>query len=170
MDTATGVWFRRDDYAGLFRRLAIDILDGLIVGCLCFGLLLVVRDSVPYRVLFAGWVGILFCYFVLLKRSRFGTVGYRLFGAKIVDMWGRVPGLWPLTLRMFFLVFGPLNYLMDILWLSSDAHRQALRDKFTQTYVVRKNAQPAGTGKLIYRYYEIFGYNFLFREIEAGRP
>jgi hypothetical protein len=71
---------------------------------------------------------------------------------------------------MFFLVFGPLNYLMDILWLSSDAHRQALRDKFTQTYVVRKNAQPAGTGKLIYRYYEIFGYNFLFREIEAGRP
>src|SRR5689334_3627611 len=51
MDTATGVWFRRDDYAGLFRRLAIDILDGLIVGCLCFGLLLVVRDSVPYRVL-----------------------------------------------------------------------------------------------------------------------
>jgi hypothetical protein len=39
-----------------------------------------------------------------------------------------------------FLFLGPFNYVADLIWLSGDPQRQALRDKFTQTYVVRKKA------------------------------
>ena len=63
-------------------------------------------------------------------------------------------------------MLGPLNWLMDLLWLSGDTHRQALRDKFTGTYVVKRLAEPAGNGKVVYRSYDIVGLNFVFREVE----
>jgi hypothetical protein len=60
-----------------------------------------------------------------------------------------------------FGVLGPLNWLIDLIWLSSDANRQALRDKSANTYVVKAKAQAAGQGRIVIRYYEIFFYNFL---------
>jgi len=65
-----------------------------------------------------------------------------------------------------FGMLGPLNWLIDLTWLSSDANRQALRDKFAGTYVIHANALPAGTGRLGFCYYHILLYNFLFKEIE----
>jgi hypothetical protein len=67
--------------------------------------------------------------------------------------------------RLAFAFLGPLNWLVDLTWLSNDDHRQALRDKYAHTYVIKVSAEPAGTGKVIFRYYEILGYNFLFREV-----
>jgi hypothetical protein len=77
---------------------------------------------------------------------------------------------------MLFMVLGPINYLLDLVWMSNEAQRQALRDKFADTYVVKKRATPVGSGELIHGYYEILCYNFLFREVvihessETGRP
>jgi hypothetical protein len=71
-----------------------------------------------------------------------------------------------LILRLSFVLLGPLNWVLDLLWLSHDDHRQALRDKFARTYVIKAAAEPAGTGKTVVRYYEICGYNFLFREVQ----
>jgi hypothetical protein len=68
-----------------------------------------------------------------------------------------------------FMALGPLICLIDLAWLSGDAHRQALHDKLAQKYVVKRKAAPIGTGRLLCKYYEIGGYNFLFREIEE-RP
>ena len=85
---------------------------------------------------------------------------------RIVGQDGGKPGISSLTLRLLFGVLGPLNWL-DLVWLSGDTHRQALRDKLAGTYVVRKDARPAGTGKIVYRHYEILFYNFLFREVEV---
>jgi hypothetical protein len=61
-----------------------------------------------------------------------------------------------------------MNWLLDLFWLSGDPHRQALRDKFAQTYVVKRTAIPVGAGKLVFRFYEIFGCNFIFREVEVS--
>jgi hypothetical protein len=80
---------------------------------------------------------------------------------------GQRPGLLALTVRMLFMIFGPINYLVDLAWISGDQHRQAFRDKLANTYVVRRLAAPIGTGRLTHRYYLILGYNFLFREIEV---
>jgi uncharacterized RDD family membrane protein YckC len=121
---------------------------------------------VPNDIVLLSLAAVFFCYFVLLKASKIGTLGYRVGRVKIVGPDGRRPGLVPLTLRLMFMTLGPLNYVIDVVWLSSDSHRQALRDKFAQTWVVNRKAEVIGTGPLLCRYYEICGYNFLFREIE----
>lgn len=71
-----------------------------------------------------------------------------------------------LTARLLFAVAGPFNVILDLLWVSSDSCRQALRDKFAHTFVVRANAQPAGTGKIVYRTYTVFGGTMLFAEVQ----
>lgn len=137
---------------------------------LCLAVILILALFLPGRLVLLVCVGILFCYFVLLKRSYEGTVGYRLGGVRIVGLDGRRVGIFPLTLRLMFMVLGPLNYVLDLAWLSSDIHRQGLRDKFAEIYVVKKRAEPAGSGKVMHSFYEILGYNFLFREIQVEPP
>jgi uncharacterized RDD family membrane protein YckC len=110
-----------------------------------------------------------FVYFVLLKRSRIGTVGYALAGARIVNLRGERPGIAALTVRLLFVVAGPLNFLVDLLWISSDQNRQALRDKFAHTYVIRATAIPIGTGRVVYRTYTVFGATMLFQEVEPAK-
>jgi uncharacterized RDD family membrane protein YckC len=112
---------------------------------------------------------IVMSYMVVLKRSRFRTLGYRLGGVKIVGLDGGPPSYPSLLLRFTFTALGPLNWCIDLLWLSHDPHRQALRDKFANTYVIRTDAQPAGEGRIVLRYYHIIFYNCLFREIEASQ-
>lgn len=168
MKPPTGVYFRRNDYAGFWRRLLIDTVDLVVAGLVCLALFAVVWVVFPSAgLILASWGAALFCYFVLLKRSKVGTVGYRVGGVRIVGQDGRRASVSSLTLRLLFGVLGPLNWLMDLVWLSGDPHRQALRDKLAGTYVVSKEATPAGTGKIVYRRYEVLFYNFLFREVEV---
>jgi uncharacterized RDD family membrane protein YckC len=172
MDTATGLYFRTEDYAPLWRRFMIDIIDGLTAGIVCTALTAAFWGFTSVNLILCVWATIFFAYFVILKRSKFGTVGYRLGVVKIVGLNGQVPSVGSLTLRLLFMSLGPMNYLVDVMWLSTDLHRQALRDKFAQTYVVRKAAQPIGKGRVVHRYCHILGYNFLFREIaiQADAP
>jgi uncharacterized RDD family membrane protein YckC len=152
----------------VWLRLLIDSVDLITVAAICAGVAAVIWGSVSKDVLLVLCLAVWYCYFVLLKACRLGTLGYRISRVRVVGFDGNGASLGALTLRFVFMAFGPLNYVFDILWLSTDTHRQALRDKFAHTYVVRKRAAPIGAGKLIYRYYHIFGYNFLFREIEPA--
>jgi uncharacterized RDD family membrane protein YckC len=114
------------------------------------------------------WATVALLYFVVLKRSTFRTPGYRLGRVRIIGLDGEPPSYGALILRFMFLMFGmlgPFNWALDIVWLSSDVHRQALRDKFANTYVIKANARPAGRGKIVVCYYEILFYNFLCREV-----
>ena len=166
MSADSGVYFRRDDYASFWRRLAADAVDSTVVAMLCLLTFAGLWDVAPKAVLPVCAL-IFFCYFVLLKRSSKGTLGYILGGLRITGIDGQRAGLVQLTIRLIFMVLGPVNYLLDLAWLSSDDHRQALRDKFADTYVVLRGAVPVGSGRLIHRYYDILGYNFLFREVEV---
>jgi hypothetical protein len=60
-----------------------------------------------------------------------------------------------------------LNALVDLLWLTGDANRQAVRDQFAGTYVIRLDAAPAGTGSIRIRPYMFWGMTFFFREVSA---
>ena len=178
MSPTEGLYFRREDYAPFWLRVLIDAIDFLVFGAVCLLIIVVWITFWPGRgnsILLALCTVIIFCYFVLLKRSKIRTIGYSIGGFKIVGLDGQPASLFALTLRLLFAPLGPGNWIFDLIWLSGDAHRQALRDKFTQTYVVKLQAEPAGRGKLVYHYYEICGYNFLFREVEiektmAGHP
>jgi uncharacterized RDD family membrane protein YckC len=167
-DETTGVYFRHEDYAGFWRRLMIDIIDAVVIGVVCLGAFIGLWAFVSSDVILLVCAGMAYCYFVLFKRTKTGTLGYRIGGVKIVGLDGKRARLFPLTLRLLFMALGPLNYFMDLTWLSNDTHRQTLRDKFAHTYVVKTQAQPVGTGKVTYRYCQICGYNFLFREIEIA--
>lgn len=170
---AEGLYFRREDYAGFWLRLWIDLIDVSIVAGICIALTIALLVILPatkalgYAIL-SGCAIIVFSYFVVLKRTRIGTPGYIVGGVRIIGLNGELPGWYPLILRLLFALMGPLNPVVDLVWISNDKHRQALRDKFARTYVIKKNAQPIGTGKIVYRHYDVFAWNFIFREVEPG--
>ena len=174
MNAANGLYFRREDYASFWLRLLIDIIDVLLVGGVCLLQSMVLWVSFPPNrtlvdLILASWAVTIFCYFVVLKWSKLGTVGYRIAGVRIIGLDGRPPTFLTLALRLLFVPLGPLNPLLDLLWLSGDTHRQSIHDKLAHTYVVKRRAEPVGTGIIVYWYYDICGYNFLFPEVEVER-
>jgi len=168
---ATGVYFRKEDYASFSRRLLVDLIDTVFLTVLSFVAAFVISLVLPYgrrafNLMFVSVFLICWIYMVLLKRSRGGTLGYRIGRVRIVGFDGQRPGIWALTLRFLFIPWGFVNWFIDYGWMSSDPHRQGLRDKLARTYVVNVNAEPAGTAAVSFRYYDILGYNFLFQEID----
>jgi uncharacterized RDD family membrane protein YckC len=173
MKATHGVYFRRGDYAGFWLRLLIDVIDVVVAGAVCSALIIptiaiwaISPTKMSIDLMLATCTVVAFCYFVALKRSKGGTVGYRVGGVRIVGPDGQTASWLALTFRLLFAMLGPLNWLLDLIWLSGDPHRQTIRDKFAQTYIIKRNAEPVGTGKVVYRYYDIFCYNLIFREIE----
>lgn len=171
MTATTGVYFRREDYASFWVRALVDVIDFFILGVFCAGLAIVMLMIFPpdratvYLILLAfSAAGNL--YFVVLKHSRLRTLGYRVGRVRIVGLDGNPPSYNSLVWRWLFGLLGPLNWL-DSIWLCNDKHRQALRDKFAGTYVVKTDARPAGEGKIVFRLYEIALYNFMFREVQV---
>jgi uncharacterized RDD family membrane protein YckC len=166
------VWFFPSDYAGFWRRVAVALVDATVIVLLLLVVTVTVAlldptGSVSDVPLVAGWAALIYGYFVLLKRSRFRTAGYRLAGVRIVDAGGHAPGLGALSVRLGFGVLGPLNLVLDALWIPFDRRKQALRDKVARTYVVRTNARPAGPARVVLRSYHVMGMVWVFEEVES---
>ena len=177
MKAEEGVYYAKEAYAGFLLRLLVELIDIAVASALCFlfgfGMLVCPLPIEPFTPLFAyalftGWILIWFAYFVPLKGSRFHTLGYRIGKIRIVNLQGNAPSVYSLTLRLIFAIIGPLNILLDLVWLTSDPNRQALRDKFAHTYVIKRDAEVAGGGKIVYQRFSILGWNLLFPEVVAG--
>lgn len=161
-----GVYYSPADSPGLLSRLLIDLVDliAVIVIAIVFEMAweAVVPDGFGMAAalsLFALW----WAYLVPLKRSRLGSLGFLLFRVKAVDLRGQRPTLWRMTLRLIVtLVF---NTLIDLIYLTSDSGRQALRDKLSGVYVVRRSAAPAGWGRFVYGRCFFFMYTLIYREV-----
>jgi uncharacterized RDD family membrane protein YckC len=162
----TGVYYAPGDYVGFWRRVVILIVDSLALG---FGLTLLYLGwslAIPRyptffllsAIAFAWW------YEVLLKRSRFRTLAYWLMDCKIVNLQGERPGLFALTLRSL-LVFGPIHYLLDLLWSGIDEDRQTLRDRYCKTCLVKVNAEPIGTGDVQLTQYFAAGFSLAYPHV-----
>ena len=171
--TSQPVCFAANDYAGFWRRILIELVD---VATMVFLLVLVaailfaadVVEEPMDPAVWLCWGAAVYWYFVTVKRSRFHTVGCRLGGVRIVDVYGQTPPRRALLLRLLWAVFGPINIVFDLLWIPSDPCKQSLRDKMAHTYVVRVNARSAGPAQLVYRNYHIMGMSFIFQEIEPA--
>jgi uncharacterized RDD family membrane protein YckC len=166
----TGPYYSRADYAGLFRRFTIIFVD-LSVVVLVWVAIVLSQGGEPTRTAIGIWVGVSYGYLVLLERS-FGTLGFLLTGVKILTLKGDRPSILRMTFRLLLWVFGPINALFDIYWLTGDEYRQTLRDKLAGTVVVRTSAVPAGTGEIRLNRYQLMGYSFVFYEVRkpAGPP
>lgn len=168
-----GTYFPRPAYAGLCRRFVIQVIDLIVlfaVAVLMSVLLFDVlewdldddKDFKKYLALLVGWSW----FYLVLMESLWGTVGFWLAGVKIVDHQANRPSLIRMTFRACVLILGPINPLLDLVWVGSDAHGQTIRDKLSGTYVVRKNAMAIGTGPIRLHYYSLLGMTIPFAEID----
>lgn len=172
-DSVESVLFAQGDYVGLFRRFEILIVDGIVLLLAWFLLVelwYVVIDPIsePYYESVWSCIGLTYAYLTILKSSRLGTLGFRLTGVRIVDHKGQPPSLLRMTFRILLWIAGPINPIIDLIWLGGDRHRQTLRDKFAGTYVVNRGATPVGRGKRKAAYYNFLGATFIFWEIEPA--
>jgi uncharacterized RDD family membrane protein YckC len=165
----SALYYRPEDYIGVMRRLLIDFVDTGVAVTISLVLSMVAAaiSPAPELTALAIWTIVWILYFVVLKGSRFRTLGYVVAGARIVNFSGQRPGYRTLLGRLAFVTLGPVNFVIDLCWVSSDPSRQALRDKFAHTYVIRKNAVPAGTGQIVYPTYMTFGWTLMFAEVRA---
>ena len=163
------VYYAKSDQIGLIRRMLIDIVDGtvLLLVWLLFLPVILMFNVAPERFAFALMMTIIvtgFAYLVVLKRVA-RTLGYVVGNAQVVNLFGQKPSIVSLMIRALFVSIGPLNSLMDLIWLSSDPHRQAIRDKISRSYVIRRGSQPAGQGHIRYVRLDLLGYQLLLPEV-----
>src|SRR5436189_2075700 len=111
------VVYRIEDHLTVVRRLIIDLMDTTVATIVCLiitiGALPFAGNEVVYFGILATWPLVWVAYFVVLKGSRFRTVGYVLCGARIVNLSGERPGYVALLGRLAFVVVGPFNFLDD---------------------------------------------------------
>ncbi len=167
------VYYRAEDHLGVMRRLVIDVVDTFVavfVSLLATLVMVAVTGMSAVGVLLSllSWTTVWIVYFVILKGSRFRTLGYVIAGARIVNYSGERPGYLALLGRLAFVILGPVNFVIDLCWISSDPAHQALRDKFAHTYVVRNDAVPAGAGRIVYPTYMTFGWTLMFAEVRPA--
>lgn len=67
------------------------------------------------------------------------------------------------------LLLGPFELFIDIIWLTSEATKQTLRDKYVGTYVINQNAVPIRKGKLQNVSLEFMGWNLMCREVQESQ-
>ncbi|WP_037199991.1 RDD family protein [Rhodopirellula baltica] len=151
-----GVYFDRDAYPGIVRRSVAMMIDAVLlslIGLANWLLLLLVFyalefTTTPDTLHLGMFLTFIWLYMTVVKRSRFGTVGYWLCGIRIIDLRGNRPSLTRMTFRLVMWTFGPFNFIVDLIWLGADSEQQTLRDCYCGTYVVRSTAQPQGTAAL----------------------
>ncbi len=170
-ESATGTYFRRQDYAGFARRSLVEAIDLSVMGIMCLFFLIVLAALSPLKKMTVDLVlivvfALLFGYFVVLKRSSFRTLGYRAGHVRIVGLNGETPGWSLLTLRFLFIFLGPLNWMVDLVFAAGDECGQTIHDKFVATYIVKVEAEPAGNGRVVQKYWDLFGLSLLLLEIE----
>jgi len=164
-----GVEFAPGDHAGLGRRLLASAVDGVVLFVLwvvLFNVWLLLAETPGFNGATLGPAGMLagFLYLGPLKRSRKGTLGYRLAGVRIVSLQGGRPSLLAMALRSGLYLIG--NFAaVDFLWFLMVKRRQKLSDQIVGTYVVRAGAEPVGRGRVVAAYYAGLGYFLRMREV-----
>lgn len=97
------------------------------------------------------WLACCTAYHVPLRRTRGGTLGYRLMGIRLVDASGRTPSMRTLAKR--FLIAIPFTMLLGATYLAcrDRPRRQAIQDQWSATWAVRRRANPAGPARRSYQ-------------------
>jgi uncharacterized RDD family membrane protein YckC len=168
-----GVYYAVNDYAGLLKRYFIIGVDLTVIYIFSLFVIVAFFDLPEKReLLIVSKLHVVFfisyIYLVIVKRSDWGTLGYILAGVRIVSLEGEKPPIWNMTLRFLLLIFGPVHFILDILYLSGDKYKQTLRDKIVGTYVIAQDAVPIGRGEQMYVSYFFFGWSIVFREVKMS--
>jgi uncharacterized RDD family membrane protein YckC len=149
--------------AGLWRRAAAGLLDGVVLLCTA-GLLnlamlawlepppllegarglealLQVLELDPLAVLrrCAPALAMAALYLGLFWTLTGQTLGHRVLRLRVVDPWGRPPRPWRAALRVVGHGLGLALGAMGWLWVAFDREKRGLHDHLARTYVVRES-------------------------------
>lgn len=149
--------------AGLWRRAAAGLLDGVVLLCTA-GLLnlavlawldpppllegarglealLQVLELDPLVVLrrIAPALAMAALYLGLFWTLTGQTLGHRLLRLRVVDPWGRPPRPWRAAVRVVGHGLGLALGAMGWLWVAFDREKRGLHDHLARTYVVRES-------------------------------
>jgi len=169
-----GVVYAREDCAGLFRRVVSGVIDGLVLlaALLVLGAttVLIRPPALAAAAFVSAWLFAVFGYLAFLKRTRYGTLGYRLAGIRIVDLCGRAPSPAAMCLRCALLVAGQGLLLVDLIYLLGDLQRRKLSDTLAGTRVVRAAARPVGYADVVPAILFVLGHAYFHRDIRPIDP
>jgi len=166
----SGVSYKSSDYAGLWRRVAIAFIDIAFLFLLFFIManlwfsLNPESESLPDNSLWFAFLAS-YLYLGVLKASRFRTLGYIMAGVRIVDLKGCKPSWFKMFFRYVLMIAGPVDLILDIIWLTGEETRQTFRDKYVGTYVINKTAQPISQGPIVKKEMNVMGLHLLFPEV-----
>ena len=77
--------------------------------------------------------------------------------------------MFTMSLRLAWWLLGPINPILDFLYLSEDEQRQTIRDKLMGTLVVKVAAHPAGHGAKTYDRAGFMGMMLTFPTVQRPR-
>jgi uncharacterized RDD family membrane protein YckC len=171
VDRREGVVYARGDCAGFFRRAVAGAIDAAVLLVFFFllfnaSLLLAFPPAAAGFSVTLGLYAFFFAYMVLLKRSRFRTLGYRVAGVRIVDLRGERPSIPAMIIRLLLLAVGPGFTLIDLVYLLSDTRRRKLSDTLAGTCVVRSASKPSGRGEVVPAIFFVLGHVYYHRELK----
>ncbi|TWU59734.1 RDD family protein [Rubripirellula tenax] len=166
-------YYEPTDYAGFGKRLIAMLIDSIVIvviGIILWMPFLVlilseVIQSDPSGIFLLAFLAAIWVYLAPVKRSNFGTIGYRLLGIKLVSAKGGRPSLISMTIRMMMWMFGPFNLVLDLLWLGADTESQSLRDCYLGTYLINRNATPIGSGPVHLTRYNAMGFALAYPRV-----
>jgi uncharacterized RDD family membrane protein YckC len=193
-EKSPAVLFNLSDYANFPRRLTSWLIDLCVMVLVLIALGVYVewryvpRDVIamppgpqrqreitkhfkPYQMpVLGGWTVAFASYHILLRRTRGGTIGYRLTRIRVVDQTGEPPSWSVLTKR--FLIALPAAGPLGATYLPCRSHdrRQSVHDRWAGTWVVRASVNPAGEARAIYQT-KLFGTILLtYVDLEPLNP
>ena len=110
-----GVIYSASDRIGIGGRFLIIVIDSsivLIAGIACLELS---RHFDPGNA-FLAWLIFTISYLIVLKATPLRTIGYRVCGAKLVDMQGATPNVLRIICRLLLTQIGICNPILDPFW------------------------------------------------------
>lgn len=130
MESIELVWFNPQDYASLGRRLAACIIDNLVIVLAFFVIPWLITKSMAtaatsqpaHKTVPAGlmigaaifWAIIAIPYHIGMRRTRGGTIGYRLMGIRLINMHNSVPDTGVLFKRLLLSLIFPGAFFLLI--------------------------------------------------------
>lgn len=163
-----GPVFAPKDHAGFIRRTLALLIDFVILLACWIAMAVVwqisaeqewISQDTKQGLLLSYLIGCV-VYAIGFRLTLRGTPGYRLVGIRYVYMLDEKPGILAVLFRAVAAVALLWGFALDHIWILFDKRKQAWHDKLSGFYVVKKNAQPIGTERIVRRV--IYFYSMAF--------
>ena len=163
-----GVYYKTDSYAGFWTRIlawTIDIFFLLFLFVLSIVSSVYLPNNQEINIYFLLWIVFCFFYLTVIKTTENSTLGFYITKLKLVNLSGQKPSFLTMTLRFLLLSMGPFELPIDLIWLTGEETKQTLRDKFAETYVIKKSSLPIGEAPIVSTRLCVNGWHLLFMEV-----